>query len=152
MSYARMTEKEKQLAAEVEELLQRAQEVDDEEDCRYGKDRRGDELPEELAFRESRLRKIREAKAALEAEAREAAEEAESEGRGHPGAPESKAQRNFTDPDYRIMPGSGGRDFQQAYNCQAVVGSAHQVIVAAKATNQATDKNQAVAMAGCAVR
>ena len=67
MSYGRMKEKEDQLAAEVEELLRRAGEVDEEEDRRYGRDQRGDELPEELAFREGRLRKIREAKAALEA-------------------------------------------------------------------------------------
>ena len=89
------------------------------------------------------MRKIREAKEALEAEAREAAEQAESEGRSHPGVPEDKAQRNFTDPDSRIMPGPGGRDFQQAYNCQAVVDSAHQVIVAARATNRPSDKQQA---------
>ena len=60
--------------------------------------------------------------------------------------PGDKAQRNFTDPDSRIMPGPGGRDFQQSYNCQAVVDSAHQVIVAARATDQASDKRQAVAM------
>ena len=52
MSYGRMKEKEAQLAAEVEELLRRAHEVDDEEDQRYGQSKRGDELPEELAFRE----------------------------------------------------------------------------------------------------
>ena len=69
MSYGRMKEKEARLQAEVDELLRKAQEVDEEEDRRYGKDRRGDELPEELAFREGRLRRIREAKAALEAEA-----------------------------------------------------------------------------------
>ena len=69
MSYRRMKEKEAQLAAEVAELLRRAQEADDEEDSRYGQDRRGDELPEELAFREGRLEKIREAMAGLEAEA-----------------------------------------------------------------------------------
>ena len=139
MSYGRMKEKEAQLAAEVDELLRRAGEVDDEEDRRYGRDKRGDELPEELAFRESRLRKIGEAKAALEAEARAAAEQAEAEGRQHPGnllgVPGDKAQRNFTDLESRIMPMSGGRDFQQAYNCQAVVDDAHQVIVAAEATN-----------------
>ena len=71
MSYGRMKERETQLAAEVAELLERAREVDEEEDRRYGRDRLGDELPEELAFRESRLKKIREAKAALEEEARE---------------------------------------------------------------------------------
>ena len=120
--------------------------MDEEEDRRYGRDKRGDELPEELAFRESRLRKIREAMAALEAEAREEAEVAESEGRTHPGVPGDKAQRNFTDPESRIMPGPGGRDFQQACNCQAEVDDAHQVIVAAEATNQASDKQQAVSM------
>ncbi len=64
MSYGRMKEREERLQAEVDELLRKAQEVDEEEDRRYGKDRRGDELPEELAFREGRLQKIREAKAA----------------------------------------------------------------------------------------
>ena len=106
-----MKEKEGQLESEVAELLRRAQEVDEEEDRRYGRDKRGDELPEELSFREGRLRKIREAKAALEAEAGEAAEQAESQGRNHPGVPDYKAQRNFTDAESRIMPGPGGRDF-----------------------------------------
>ena len=129
MSYRRMKEKEAQLAAEVAELLRRAQEADEEEDRRYGKDKRGDELPEELAFREGRLQKIGEAMAALEAEAQAAAEQAEVEGKTHPGVPDDKAQRNFTDAESRIMPGPGGRDFQQAYmsraerkgNCSATV-------------------------------
>ena len=146
MSYGRMKEREAQLAAEVAELLERAREVDDEEDRRYGKDKRGDELPEELAFREGRLEKIREAMAALEAEAQAAAEQAEAEGGKHPGVPDDKAQRNFTDTESRIIPAPGGKDFLQAYNCQAVVDSAHQVIVAARATNQTSDKQQAAAM------
>ena len=126
MSYGRMKEREAQLASEVAELLRQAQAADDEEDRRYGKDKRGDELPEELAFREGRLEKIREAMAALEAEAQAAAEQAEAES--------------------RIIPAPGGKDFLQAYNCQAVVDSAHQVIVAARATNQTSDKQQAAAM------
>ena len=146
MSYGRMKEKEAQLAAEVAELLPRAEEVDEEEDHRYGRDKSGDELPEELSFREGRLRRIREAKAALEAEAQSALEQAEEQGKSHPGVPDDQAQRNFTDADSRVMPGPGGRDFQQSYNCQAVVDSAHQVIVAARATNQSPDKQQAVAM------
>ena len=95
---------------------------------------------------DSGLEKIREAMAALEAEAQAQAEAAEAEGKAHPGVPEDKAQRNFTDPESRIMPGPGGRDFQQAYNCQAVVDHAHQVIVATRATNVASDKQQAVVM------
>ena len=146
MSYQRMKEKAAQLAAEVAELLRQAQAADDEEDRRYGKDKRGDELPEELAFREGRLEKIREAMAALEAEAQAASEQAEAEGGKHPGVPDDKAQRNFTDTESRIIPAPGGKDFLQAYNCQAVVDSAHQVIVAARATNQTSDKQQAAAM------
>ena len=143
MSYGRMKEQEARLDAEVAELLRQAEEADDEEDHRYGKDKRGDELPAELAFREGRLRKIGEAKAALEAEAETGAE---AEGGNNTGVPGDKAQRNFTDPDSRIMPSPGGRDFQQAYNCQAVVDNAHQVIVAARATNHPSDKGQAVSM------
>ena len=146
MSYKRMKEKEAQLQGEVDELLRRAQEVDEEEDRRYGKDQRGDELPAELSFREGRLERIREAMAALAAEAQAAAEEAEAAGKGHPRMPDDQAQRNFTDAQSRIMPAPSGRDFLQAYNCQAVVDRQHQVIVAARATNQASDKQQAVAM------
>ena len=130
-------------------MLRLAQEVDEEEDRRYGKDNRGDELPEELAFREGRLERIREALAALEAEARAAAEQAEAEGKDHPGVPEDQAQRNFTDAESRIMPGPGRRDFLQAYPPeadQAVVDHEHQVIVATRTTNQASDKQQAVVM------
>ena len=84
--------------------------------------------------------------AALEAEAQAAGEQAEAEGGKHPGVPDDKAQRNFTDAESRIIPAPGGKDFLQAYNCQAVVDSAHQVIVAARATNQTSDKQQAAAM------
>jgi len=144
MSYGRMKEEEKRLEAEVRELLQKAQEVDEEEDSRYGQGRRGDELPRELAFRESRLKRIREAKEALEAEARETAERARAEGKEHPGVPENKAQRNFTDPDSRIMPAPGGKDFVQGYNAQAAVDSAHQIIAAAEVSNSPSDKGQGV--------
>ena len=102
MSYGRM--KEAQLQEEVAELLRRAQEVDEEEDRRYGRDKRGDELPEELAFREGRLRKIREAKAALEAQAEAEAAQAEAGGKQRPGTPADKAQRNFTAPDTNRRP------------------------------------------------
>jgi hypothetical protein len=146
ISYKRTKEEEARLEAEVKELLQKAEVVDEDEDRRYGKDRRGDELPGELAFRESRLRKIREAREALEAEVRQEAEQAGEEGKKAAGIPTDKAQRNFTDPDSHIMPAPGGKHFEQAYNAQAVVDNAHQVIVAAGITNEPTDRKQAAPM------
>jgi transposase len=149
MSYKRMKEEEARLDAEVAELLKKAEAVDDEEDQRYGKDKRGDELPKELAFREGRLKKIREAKAALEAEARLEAEKSPEKAGVLPVegcTPRDRAQRNFTDPDSHIMPAPGGKHFIQAYNAQAAVDSAHQVIVAAEVTNKPSDRGQAEPM------
>ena len=143
MSYKRMKEEEVRLEAEITEMLQKAVAVDDEEDRWYGKDKRGDELPRELAFRESRLKKIREAREALEAEARAEAEQAKKEGKKAAAVPTDKAQRNFTDPDSHIMPAPGGKHFEQAYNAQAAVDSAHQVIVAAGVTDEPSDRKQA---------
>jgi transposase len=144
MSYKRMKEEELRLEKEISELLKMAEVTDKDEDRRYGKNKRGDELPEELAFRESRLKKIREAREALEAEAREAA--AKNEKKDEDGRPKDKDQRNFTDYESHIMPAPGGKYFLQAYNAQAAVDSAHQIIVAAETTNQPTDKGQAEPM------
>lgn len=146
MSYKRMKEEEARLEAEIQDLLKKAEAVDEEEDQRYGRNKRGDELPKEMAFRESRLKKIREARAALEAEARAADEQTQGKGGKATGAPEDKAQRNFTDPESRIMPAPGGKHFEQAYNAQAAVDSANQVIVAAEITDQPSDREQAVPM------
>ena len=130
MSYGRMIEREIQLAAEVAAILAEAEAVDAAEDKLYG-DARGDELPPELRTREGRLAKIREAKAALEAQARERT--------GNPDAvPEPKAQRNFTDPESKIML-SKPDGWVQAYNVGAVVDDGHQVIVATSVTAEATD-------------
>jgi transposase len=161
MSYGRMAEAERTLAAEVAALLAQAQQVDAAEDARYGQGRRGDDLPAELARRESRLAKIREAKAALEAEARAQAalaarqRQAETAGRkpkGRPprvpdpaqAMPTPNAQRNFTDPESRIMKDGATKSFVQAYNAQAAVDGAAQVIVAAAVTQDANDKQQLV--------
>lgn len=154
MSYDRMQEEEPRLQKEIAELLQRAQAADDREDAEHGPDRRGDELPTELARRQSRLAKIREAKAALEAEARAkaAAEQAGRQAEGKPpsgrdpseAAPEPKAQRNFTDPESKIMKVSN-QGFDQCGNAQAVV-DAHQIILAADVTGEANDKRQLVPM------
>ena len=148
MSYKRMKEEEARLETEVAALMKKAEAVDEEEDCRYGKDKRGDELPKELAFRESRLKKIREAREALEEEVKHEAEVAAAAGKKkkHTGMPDGKAQKNFTDPESRIMPAPGGKHFIQAYNAQAAVDSAHQVIVAAEVTNKPADRGQAEPM------
>jgi transposase len=135
MSYGRMGEKEAALQAEIAELLRRAEQADRDEDARYGPDRRGDELPAELARRESRLQKIREAKAALEAEAREQAAQAGKDPAHATPAP--KAQRNFTDPESKIQKTADG--FIQGYNAQAAVDAHAQVIVAQDVTPMAAD-------------
>src|SRR5207247_8935613 len=138
MSYARMVEKETELRRQIREMFRQAEAIDREEDRRYGPDRRGDELPEELARRETRLKKIREAKAALEAEARQ---KAASEGKDPKEAkPPAKTQRNFTDPDSKIQKTSDG--FIQGYNAQIAVDDTFQVIVAQHVTPAAPDVQQ----------
>ena len=173
MSYARMGETEQRLKQEIEALLKQAEDVDAAEDAQYGKGRRGDELPEELARRESRLKKIAQAKAELEQEAREKTERERAEAeaklaerreqeeqtgkkmRGREpkvpdpeqAQPEARAQRNFTDPDSRIMPdGANKGSFLQGYNAQAAVDATAQVIVATEVTQQTTDNRQLLPM------
>jgi transposase len=173
MSYSRMEEKEKQLRAEVEKLLAQAEATDAAEDVLYGKGNRGDDLTGEMARRESRLKKIAEAKAALEQEAREHAEAAKKAAEekledrrrkeqvrgkkfgGHPpripdpeqARPEPAAQRNFTDPESRIMPDGGRKgSFMQAYNAQIAVDGKAQIIVAAEITQDTNDKQQLAPM------
>ena len=155
MSYGRMKQETKRLKKEISQLLQQAEETDDREDRLYGKDKRGDELPVELARRETRLARIEEAKRALEQEAKEQSEE---ENKPKPPSDEQMpmakvkrevdantgkekiaddAQRNFTDPDSRIMPYQ--KTFVQGYNAQVAIESAHQIIVATDLTNNPTD-------------
>ncbi len=145
MSYKRMKEEERNLRAQVRQLLTQARNADDEEDARYGKDKRGDELPEELSRRKARLERIREAKRALEQRAREEAEQAEEpEESEQETTPEDKAQYNFTDPESRIMKGADG--FVQAYNTQVIVEEGSQLIVAQAVTQDANDKKQVTPM------
>ncbi len=139
MSYGRMEETKKRLREEVRKLLSQAEAADKEEDKRYG-DRRGDELPEELQRRETRIARIREAKQALEERARE---QARSEGKdSEESKPAPKAQYNFTDPESRILKGSDG--FVQGYNTQIAVEPAFQLIVGQQVTQAANDKQQLV--------
>ena len=173
MSYARMGETERRLKQEIDALLQQAEETDAAEDALYGKGRRGDELPDELSRRDSRLKKIQQAKAELEQEAAEKVEQQRAEAEAKRAArrdqeqqtgkksrgrkpkapapeqaqPEAKAQRNFTDGDSRIMPdGANKGSFLQGYNAQAAVDSTAQVIVAAEITRQSNDSRQLLPM------
>jgi transposase len=137
MSYERMAERETELEAQVAAILAEAEAIDSAEDALYG-DARGDELPPVLRTREGQLHKIREAKAALEADARERT--------GDPDAvPDPKAQRNFTDPESRIML-SKPDGFIYGYNAQAVVDDTAQVIVATDLSTDATDTRQLPAL------
>lgn len=157
MSHSRLGPRIVEIEAQVADLLAEAEATDRAEDAEFGQDRRGDELPAELARRESRLVKLRAAKAAIEAEAAEkaaakAAERAQAKGAtegevataaeaaASVAVPDPKAQRNFTDPESRMMKTNEG--FHYAYNAQAVVDEHSQVILAAEVTQSAGDVGQ----------
>jgi transposase len=164
MSYGYMTKEEERLKAEIKELLGQAQQVDEAEDAALGA-RRGDELPEELRFREQRLAKIQQAKARLEQQAQEQAEaerqrraesaeqvrQGERHAGGRPAAPisevpDDKAQTSFTDPELKIMP-QNNKGWDSSGNAQVVVDDACQIIVACDVVIESNDKQQAVPMA-----
>jgi transposase len=155
MSYARMKKKKEELAKEIDDLLKNAEAVDKEEDKKYGKGKKGWDLPDELKRRETRLEKIKAAMSALEEEAeQEAAEKLKAKearkkstkGSASQSPPEvvpsDKAQRNFTDSDSRIMKVSSTNSFEQCYNGQAIVDDASQVIVAAGLSQNANDMDE----------
>jgi hypothetical protein len=137
MSYGRRKEKQQQLKEEVKQLLAAAEAADEEEDRQYGS-QRGDELPEELQRRETRLAKLKEAKKVLEQRARD---KAAAEGKDAAEAkPEDKDQYNFTDPESRIMKGADG--MVQGYNAPAAVEPTLLLIVGQSVTEAANDKKQ----------
>ena len=153
MSYQRMGQREAELQAEVDGWLKSAEAADAAEDKAFGADRRGDEMPDWVANKQARLAKIREAKAELEAEARgkaaadTAREQAARENdddtpprKPPPAAPEPKAQRNFTDPESRILKTKDG--YIQGYNAQAAVDAQAQIIVAQTLSNSGNDQAQ----------
>jgi transposase len=199
MSYQRMGEEQRRLRAEVQALLQRGKDIDEQEDALYGEGEDREDVPKELARREQRLQKLQAAKAELEKEAaaaraeglrelaagqRAKAEDEEvrqderkrAEGRAKKheeqaealcrepdegqkdqlqlplnrvacepeGLPKPKAQRNFTDPDSRIMVKDGA--FVQSYNGQIVVDGENQIIVAQGVSNQAPDAEYLIPM------
>ena len=158
MSYGRMKKREAELQAEVDRWLKAAEAADREEDRRFG-DRRGDEMPDWVADKQKRLEKLRVAKAELEAEAKAAAEEEmrrrqkaeamrKAQGRKKNGRtpkppkaePDGKSQRNFTDPDSRILKTRDG--YIQGYNAQAAVDATAQIIVAHGLTQSTSDQDQ----------
>ena len=150
MSYDRMLMEEKKLRSEIRKLTQAAREQDDIDDQTFGPDFRGDELPQELSSRKTRLQTIQAAKKRLEerkaaeAAAKKAAEQQDS-GDAKPDAtkservlPEPRDQENFTDPDSRIMP-IAGKAFEQSYNAQIAVDAQEQIVVAATVSQNPKD-------------
>jgi transposase len=162
MSYGYMNKEEERLKAEIAELLKAQQQTDEAEDAALGS-RRGDELPDELQFRQQRLAKIQEAKKRLENQARQQAQQQQQqwqeeeakrldegkkprEPKTFSETPDDKAQTNFTDPDLKIMP-QANKSFEYSGNAQAVVDDACGIIIAAEVVMAANDKQQAVPMA-----
>ncbi len=164
MSYGRMKEEDAKLSKEIASITKAATETDTQEDLDLGPDFRGDELPKELARRESRRATILAAKERLEARTREADAETiakekkrKDEGKSRrgpkyktpPGTPQDSAQENFTDPDSRIMKSNGG--YEQGFNAQTAVDSEHQIIVAATISNNAADVNELILVLDAAI-
>lgn len=169
MSYERMPAAMKKLEEEIDRLLTEAAAIDAEEDRRYGRGKRGDELPPGLGSPGAMAKAMKEAKARLEAEAKrklaeekkrrlkrieeakealekEAREKAKQEGKDvNETQPDPKAQRNFTDPESRIMP-KNQRTFLQAFNAQLAVEAGSQLIVAEAVTQATNDLHQLVPM------
>ena len=154
MSYDRMRPRIEELEAQVAAMLAEAEATDLAEDEEFGEDKRGDELPPELATKQGRLAKLRAAKEAIEAEARDkAAQKAQDKAKeqdateheaqaaaaaaAEGATPPGRAQRNFTDPESRMMKTTDG--FHYAFNAQAVVDEEAQVILAQSVSNQAAD-------------
>jgi transposase len=146
MSYGRMARADAALAAEVAGWLARAEREDAADDAAHGPEKRGDELPDWVKDKQARLEHIRAAKATLEAEAQtdpppEDTEPGPSSGmsdRAPDGGPPARAQRNFTDPDSRVLKTRDG--FVQGYNGQLAVDTAHQIIVAQRLTTNGSDQ------------
>ncbi|QRK10122.1 transposase [Archangium violaceum] len=158
----------KKLDEQVDKLLAEAEALDVQEDERYGKGRRGDELPEEMKDPKKRAERLREAARQVEAEKKvalavekekrrekiqkakeelekEAREKAEARGENPEEAkPSEKAQYNFTDPESRIMPKGGA--FQQSYNAQVAVDTDTQLIVAQEVGQSSSDARQLAPM------
>jgi len=149
MSYGRMKTEEAKLRSEIRKITDMARGIDAAEDKEFGPDFRGDELPAELQRRTERKAKIRAAMKELEEEqAREDAEKKrgekhEASGRGPElkrpnGTPPDDKQRNFTDPESRIMM-TGRKSFEQCFNAQAAVDAKEQIIVAVDVSAIASD-------------
>jgi transposase len=163
MSYGRMVQAIKDLEKEVSNLLDKASETDASEDKRYGRGRRGDEWPDALKNKTTRLQKIKEAMKALEDKSKQKAETkkkeyvekkktweaAKGQKRGRPPQEPSKSvnpksQRNFTDPESKIMKDGATKSFVQGYNAQAAVDEKRQIIVSSRITESAVDKQQLI--------
>jgi transposase len=160
MSYKRMDAKITELESLVQKMLTDAEVCDHQEDELYGKGNRGNQLPKELRFRQSRLKRIRQAKKVIAQEAQTnfalqqkaykkklKAKKQRDDRRGRPlkapsAEPDPNRQYNFTDPDSRVMVDGATKSFQQSYNCQAAVDEKDQIIVASGVTQDTNDKLQ----------
>jgi len=130
MSYGRLKEKEQELSKEIDELIKKASLNDQEEDQAY-KDQTGYEIPEDLKYKEARLKQIQEAKVALEQREKVLNPDKKID---------DKKQISFADKDARIMGKKGSFDYQ--YNAQISVDEDTQIIVGQHLSQNANDKQE----------
>ena len=153
----------KELKNIVKGIIENARKTDNNEDKRYGKDKRGDELPEKLRNARNRLKELEKIKKKMECEAKQIAEkkaeeianreleekESRKKKRGRKpkpvsDSPDAKARHNFTDPDSRLMKNNADGAIIQGYNAQSVVDVDSQVIIASDVTQDENDKQMAI--------
>ena len=130
MSYQRLKDKEQVLSQEIDALIAKASLCDRDEDQAY-QEQTGYEIPEDLKYKETRLKQIKAAKKALEQ--REAILNPDKE-------TDAKKQISFADTDARIMGKRG--DFDYRYNGQISVDADSQIIVGQHLSQNANDKQE----------
>jgi len=163
--YEGIVKEYEKLDKKVKELMKEAEKIDEIEDKKYGKNKRGDELPKKLKKKQNRLKELARIKMEMEVENKKIAEEKAKEiekreaeekktGKKKRGRkpkpkselPDNKFRHNFTDPDSGLMKDNGINAIVQGYNCQTVVDLDSQVIIASDVTKEANDKHQAIPM------
>lgn len=134
---------------EINKMLSEAEQVDNQEDQKYGKNKRGDEVPKKLKSKESRKKAIEEALEKLKKQKEEARAKVREEKKREPTESEmkkiNKMKINVTDNDAKFMQERNGV-IKPNYNAQLSVDAKEQFILANSVVTECNDQHQLVTM------